>query len=359
MSNYNKSDTGKWIVAFTLIFVLLVGMCATLFMVFKDDMQPTPEQGIEDTTDIENDVVNEDGTEMVSGPVYAMSKSMTFSSPSLLSNTARAGITLSCQVYPITASNKAVDWSVAWVNPNSAFASGKSAETYLSVTPTTSGSTTANVVCNSAFGEPINIIVTSRDNPDITATCVVDYQKRMTGYTVTLFGQSATVNLGGTAKISLSSSSTAKIGNVTPTAAYGVGTVNNSSGSVDNKFLALDLYGIHGMIETHYTNVVRSTLSAVRRMTADNAMEDMKADITKMIVDVALRPENLTFKDILTPFVQMAVITGCVDYFSELLTTYPIAVLRAGTTDTEYGDVEVFVTDGVLQLALSEENLII
>ena len=112
MTNCKKSDTVKWIVAFSLIFVLFVGVFANLFLVLRDNSEnPAPEQDIESSVPEDNGVINEDGTEMVSGQVYAMAKSMTFSSPTLLSTTAMSGITLQCSVYPITASNKAVDWS--------------------------------------------------------------------------------------------------------------------------------------------------------------------------------------------------------------------------------------------------------
>ena len=362
MTNCKKSDTVKWIVAFSLIFVLFVGVFANLFLVLRDNSEnPAPEQDIESSVPEDNGVINEDGTEMVSGQVYAMAKSMTFSSPTLLSTTASSGITLQCSVYPITASNKAVDWSVAWVNPSSSWASGKTASSYLSVTPSSSGSTTATVVCNAAFGEPINIIVTSRDNPDITATCVVDYQKRMTGYSATVFGKTANVTAGGTTSIDVSSSSTVTLGSLPLSATYGTGTVAGSSATLGCSIM-LDIAGLAEKIENYYWNTKRAQLGVAMQMTIDGNIEDVRGKCTQMVATTMVnKPSSLTFKDAIAPFVELAVLTTCVDYFSELLASQPFALLRVGVDGDEstYGDIEIYVTDGVINLALSEENLII
>ena len=100
---------------------------------------------------------------------------------------------MTATIVPDYASNKAVDWSVSWVNANSAFASGKTVTDYVTVTPTSDGALTANVVCKQAFGEQIQIIVTSRDNSNVTAVCLLDYAKRITGVSFTLIGDSGKV----------------------------------------------------------------------------------------------------------------------------------------------------------------------
>ena len=43
---------------------------------------------------------------------------------------------LTATVTPADAMNKAVDWSIAWVNGNGTFASGKTVTDYVTVTPT-------------------------------------------------------------------------------------------------------------------------------------------------------------------------------------------------------------------------------
>ena len=87
---------------------------------------------------------------------------------------------LTATVTPADAMNKAVDWSIAWVNGNGTFASGKTVTDYVTVTPTSDGALTANVECKQAFGEQIKVTVTSRDNPAMKAECTVDYAQKVT-----------------------------------------------------------------------------------------------------------------------------------------------------------------------------------
>jgi hypothetical protein len=115
---------------------------------------------------------------MTDSTVYPMPASMTMTSFSSMA--ASAGVTLTASVTPTTAADKTVDWSVVWNNPASAWASGKSASSYLTVTPSSDGSLTATVNCLAAFGEQVKITVTSRINETATATCAVDYAKRLT-----------------------------------------------------------------------------------------------------------------------------------------------------------------------------------
>ena len=87
--------------------------------------------------------------------------------------------TLTATITPDNATNKAVDWTVSFVNPASAWASGKSVTDYVTVTPTSDGALTANVECLKAFGEQIKVSVTSRENAKATASCTVDYARRI------------------------------------------------------------------------------------------------------------------------------------------------------------------------------------
>ena len=83
--------------------------------------------------------------------------------------------TLTATVLPSTATNKAVDWSVAWANPNGTFEKGKTVTDYISVTPKSDGSTTATVTCKKAFADaPIVITVTTRAG-GFTAQTAVTY----------------------------------------------------------------------------------------------------------------------------------------------------------------------------------------
>ena len=87
---------------------------------------------------------------------------------------------LTATITPANATNKEVDWAVAWVNPSSSWAGGKAVTDYVTVTPTSDGALTANVECKQAFGEQVKITCTSRQNTEASATATVDYAKRIT-----------------------------------------------------------------------------------------------------------------------------------------------------------------------------------
>ena len=88
--------------------------------------------------------------------------------------------TLTATVTPSHAMNKEVDWSVAFVDPETAWAKGKTVTDYVTVTPESDGALTATVECLQAFAAEIKVTVTSREDPSITAECVCDYAQRCT-----------------------------------------------------------------------------------------------------------------------------------------------------------------------------------
>ena len=99
---------------------------------------------------------------------------------------AESAYTLTATVEPANAPDKAVDWSVAFVNPSSEWATGKTVTDYVTVTPTSDGALTATIQCLQAFGEQVVVTVASRDNEGVTATCTVDYVKKVNGLELTL-----------------------------------------------------------------------------------------------------------------------------------------------------------------------------
>ncbi len=126
------------------------------------------------------------------------------------------GIRLTATVTPDTAYDKTVDWTFAFTNPSSPWATGKNVADYISVTPDSDGSLSATVKCKQAFGEQITITVASRSTPSKKATCAVGYVKKVTSM------NNFTIKRGPTGVISeeftltpnknLSSASTTSIG---------------------------------------------------------------------------------------------------------------------------------------------------
>lgn len=101
-------------------------------------------------------------------------------------------------ITPSNAANKTVDWSIEFANDSSDWATGKTVTDYVTVTPTSDGALTANVVCLQAFAEQIIITAASRGNPDIKGTCTVDYAQKYAGTSTSLyFTSSSDYNQGG------------------------------------------------------------------------------------------------------------------------------------------------------------------
>ena len=69
-----------------------------------------------------------------------------------ISPLAETAYTLTATITPSDAANHGVDWTVAWSNPSSIWASGKTVTDYVTVVPTASGAKTATVSCLQPFG---------------------------------------------------------------------------------------------------------------------------------------------------------------------------------------------------------------
>ena len=139
----------------------------------------------------DEDIVSDsDGNKLNDGDFHPMPEGMLFA-PSAMANTQdeEMAVNIVATITPNDAANKAVDWTVTFVNATSAWANGKTATDYITAEPTTDGALTAAITCKEAFGEQIKITVTSRDNPDASASCMVDYKQQFEGY---LFSASQT-----------------------------------------------------------------------------------------------------------------------------------------------------------------------
>ena len=195
-SNSNKFWTGFLAVLLVLVIAGTAALVGVLSDGFKnwDKFKPDEEQTeqTEETADNGGAIIGESvgsGVKVMSAKIapenYAANG---------VSAQAETAYTLTATVLPEIASNKAVDWAVSFVNPSSAWATGKTVTDYVTVTPTADGALTANVECLQAFGEQIKVTVTSRNNAEATATCLVDYAERVAGYTLTLTNGGVTIS---------------------------------------------------------------------------------------------------------------------------------------------------------------------
>lgn len=101
-----------------------------------------------------------------------------------ISPQADSAYALAIEVLPEDAEDKSIELEAYWLS-ESAWASGKSVEDYLTVNHA-AGALTATFECAQAFGEQIVIKATSTANPDATATASVHYLQRTLGYELDL-----------------------------------------------------------------------------------------------------------------------------------------------------------------------------
>ena len=212
MNNLNqhaKSDKVKWIItgiALVLILAILGGiLAAVLTETNPKDWFEQPAGEETETSDEETPANTENGGAVIGAPVENGIKLMSAKIPVAefaangVSAQTETAYTLTATIVPDTATDKTVDWEIAFVNPSSEWATDKVVTNYVTVTPTADGALTANVECLQAFGEQIVVTVVSRDNPLATATCTIDYAQKVTGATLKL--GDITVNLGGTTNV--------------------------------------------------------------------------------------------------------------------------------------------------------------
>ena len=162
----------------TILAVSLVatGAVTTAVCIGGKDNQPT---NTAQTGSNVGQVTDDKGTVMGEG-INAMPTRMTFRNARAITNASEYdSVTIQATVKPDNATNKSVSWSVAFVNPASAWATGKNVTDYVTVTPQSVGSNIATVECLQPFGEQIKITVTSESNVNAKAECAVDFAKRV------------------------------------------------------------------------------------------------------------------------------------------------------------------------------------
>lgn len=173
-----KSKKILWTIVSFLLVALLA--CSVLLVQYINKPAQVPEASAP--------AVDQDGNELESGKVHDMPKGLTFRSATSLANGEYDAVTVKATVKPDNATYKEVDWAIAWDQEeidkqediwNSWWQGDEQITDYVTVTPTTDGSTTATVKCLQPFGVPAIITVTSRNNPNAKATCRVDFVKRI------------------------------------------------------------------------------------------------------------------------------------------------------------------------------------
>ena len=191
----NKARSNKFTIVTCILAVLLViGLCGGVYAAFF-------RKPVINNTAQTDTVIGDQGEILNDGKIHALPGNMLFSAGvrSFIdpeSNSGAIEAIVSATVTPANANDKSVDWTLEFVNAESVWATGKDLSDYVTVTPQEDGAMVATVSCYQAFGEQIRLTVTSRDNPDAKATCLIDFKQQLTGMEITLSqeGKTPTVN---------------------------------------------------------------------------------------------------------------------------------------------------------------------
>lgn len=167
------------ILAGILATVLLAGATTTVVCLSRDKEPTSQGQVSVQPNDSASNITDENG-EVLSEGVNVMPARMTFRSARAITGESKSNsATIQANIKPDNATNKNVSWSVAFVNPQSAWATGKNVSDYVTVTPQSPGSNIATVECLKPFGEQIKLTVVSESNPEAKAESTVDFAKRI------------------------------------------------------------------------------------------------------------------------------------------------------------------------------------
>lgn len=239
LHNHKQSDFIKWIISFTLIFVLIIGMVASLALGLenrKNENKETP--GIEQEETVS-------GSQILTRPMllhgvklYAAENPTTAPEGSVTLN---ATLNASGTIY-----NDNVLWEYAFQNPTSAWANGKTLSDYMSII-VSEDTHSATFTCNAPFGEPIIVTAISEDNPECTATCQFDYVKRITSVSDFYINNDSTYGTSYKNYIRMEMTNT-----VTAFVEYGVGTISPN----------IDILTMDVALPSEFTSVIAANITS-------------------------------------------------------------------------------------------------
>lgn len=177
-----KNDSIKWIAVVLVILILGVAVAAALTQGFTNAnpygwLDKKSEQPAEEPANEEEEVEAQMRISLLSvsdfqefGILLEEAEAVTASDDG---DTAFEK-TLTATVLPADATNKKVDWSIAWFE--NASRANQNINTYATITPTADGSNVAKVKCLKAFtGDNILVTVTTRVG-GFSASCMLSYE---------------------------------------------------------------------------------------------------------------------------------------------------------------------------------------
>lgn len=193
---YNTKNNKLSILLSILAVIVVIGLCGGVYMAFFRH------PAVNNTAQVDDIATNEQGEVLNDGEIHSMPSNMLFAARSFSSPLGEGDkpdtieAIISAEISPAKAKDKTVDWTLEFVNSNSEWATDKTLSDYVTVTPKEDGALVATVTCHQAFGEQIRLTVTSRDNPEANASCLIDYKQQLTGMEISVSqeGKEPTVN---------------------------------------------------------------------------------------------------------------------------------------------------------------------
>lgn len=210
---HKKSDKVKWIAVLVAIVVLFAGVLVALIPTYVGKDKPIENEITSETNPVVMQTIRAEGIRL------AMTPMVESVAETNAENSVVGTATVTATIEPADTQNKAVEWAVVFKDAQSTWATGKNVSDYVTVDPTASGALTATVTCKQAFGEPIEIKVTSKDNPACVAVVQADYIKRIESVSV-VFNTKPTYGESYEGRIVITSYNSCSI---VPT--YGTGTI--------------------------------------------------------------------------------------------------------------------------------------
>lgn len=172
-----RTATIKTGVAIILVLALLAGIIGAIVAITKNN-QGDELQIAEQENNYKAGAFVTEST--VNGAALMVSA---FSADSLsVGESVAQGSTASVSVTytPSYLTNVKFSYSLAFENPSSTWASGKSVSDYMTFTPSSDGALTGTLTCKKAFGEPIILTATSRGGNSVSGSCTLGYIARPT-----------------------------------------------------------------------------------------------------------------------------------------------------------------------------------
>lgn len=201
---FTKKQVWQIIGVCALVALMITGLVLGLVFGLKNKAESPQEIQPQESSPLVIETIEENGIMLTSSEAITASDGTT-------SQTVTATVTPSY-------ADATLQWSLAFKNPSSTWAKDKSVDSYMTIV-VSNDTTYCTVQCNEAFGEQIILKATSIVNSSATASCTIDYEKRIQDFSIEIREKTA----GIVSAIAFSDEELQYT--FTPTLTLGVGTI--------------------------------------------------------------------------------------------------------------------------------------